>query len=140
MINDTDAPLENDIIVPHFDDEKDEMLKIQLQRIEDVPGCLVLYLSGIIDGYNVNYFRKRVDKAIEAGFIRLIFDLSGLNYVDFLLESLTAFLKAVKPQGGDLVLVEMPPKICGVLQLLGFFQFSTFKENLSEAVSFFAAR
>ena len=48
--------------------------------------------------------------------------------------------KAVKPRGGDLVLLEIQPKVYEVFQLLGFSQFFNIKENLDEAVSFFAAR
>ena len=80
-------------------------------------------------------------KAIEASFIKLIFHCSGLNYVSSTgIGSFTAFLKAVKPRGGDLVLLEIQPKVYEVFQLLGFSQFFNIKENLDEAVSFFAAR
>lgn len=71
----------NNDIVLGFDDEKDESLKIKLQKVDEVEGCLVLHLNGYIDTYNSNIFQKRVTKAIEAGFIRLIFNCGGLNYV-----------------------------------------------------------
>ena len=133
--------MSNNEIVPGFDDEKDDSLKIRLQKIEDAEGCLVLYLTGYIDTYNSNYFQKRVAKAIEASFIKLIFHCSGLNYVSSTgIGSFTAFLKAVKPRGGDLVLLEIQPKVYEVFQLLGFSQFFNNKESLDEAVSFFAAR
>jgi hypothetical protein len=38
------------------------------------------------------------------------------------------------------VLLEIQPKVYEVFQLLGFSQFFNIKENLDEAVSFFAAR
>jgi anti-sigma B factor antagonist len=133
--------MSNNDIVPGFDDERDDSLKIRLQKIEDTQGCLVLYLTGYIDTYNSNYFQKRVTKAIESGFIRLVFHCSGLNYVSSTgIGSFTAFLKAVKPRGGDLVLLEIQPKVYEVFQLLGFSQFFNIKENLDEAVSFFAAK
>jgi anti-sigma B factor antagonist len=139
MINDDSATLGNNEIVAHFDDEKDDSLKIRLQRIEDVPGCLVLYLTGYIDTYNSNYFQKRVAKAIEAGFIKLIFHIAGTNFVSSTeIGCYTAFLKAIKPRGGDLVLLEMQPKVYEVYQLLGFAQFFHIKEDLDEAVGLFA--
>jgi len=52
--------------------------------------------------------------------------------------SFTAFLKSVKPRGGDLVLLEIQPKVYEVFQLLGFSQFFNIKENLEESVAFFA--
>jgi len=129
----------NNDIVPGFDDEKDDSLKIRLQKIDEVQGCLVLYLTGYIDTYNSNYFQKRVTKSVESGFIRLVFHCGGLNYVSSTgIGSFTAFLKSVKPRGGDLVLLEIQPKVYEVFQLLGFSQFFNIKENLEESVAFFA--
>ena len=62
--------MSNNEIVPGFDDEKDDSLKIRLQKIDDTDGCLVLYLTGYIDTYNSNYFQKRVAKAIEGNFAK----------------------------------------------------------------------
>jgi anti-anti-sigma factor len=128
----------NNDIVPGFDDEKDESLKIRLQKIDDVEGCLVLSLIGYIDTYNSNYFQKRVARAIESGFIRLIFQCGGLNYVSSTgIGSFTAFLKSLKPRGGDVVLLEIQPKVYEVFQLLGFSQFFIIRETLEDSVNFF---
>jgi anti-anti-sigma factor len=130
----------NNDLVPGFDDEKDESLKIQLQKVDGVDGCLILYLNGYIDTYNSNYFQKRVAKAIEKGFIKLIFQCGGLNYVSSTgIGSFTAFLKSVKPRGGDLVLLEIQPKVYEVFQLLGFSQFFNIRGNLEESVSYFSS-
>jgi anti-sigma B factor antagonist len=131
--------MSNNDIVPGFDEEKDESLKIRLQKVDGTEGCLVLYLTGYIDTYNSNFFQKRVNRAIEAGFNKLIFHCSGLNYVSSTgIGSFTAFLKAVKPRSGDLVLLEIQPKVYEVFQLLGFSQFFNIKDNLDEAVEFFS--
>jgi len=128
----------NNDIVSGFDDEKDESLKIRLQKVDEVEGCLVLYLMGYIDTYNSNYFQKRVSRAIEAGFTRLIFHCGGLNYVSSTgIGSFTAFLKSVKPRSGDLVLLEIQPKVYEVFQLLGFSQFFNIKDSLDDSVNFF---
>ncbi len=130
--------MSNNEIVPGFDDEKDDSLKIRLQKFDNVDNCLALYLTGYIDTYNSNYFQKRINKAIENSFMKLIFHCGGLNYVSSTgIGSFTAFLKAVKPRGGDLVLLEIQPKVYEVFQLLGFSQFFNIKDNLDEAVSFF---
>jgi len=130
----------NNDIVPGFDEEKDDSLRIRLQKVDEVENCLVLYLTGYIDTYNSNFFQKRVSKAIENGYSKLIFNCAGLNYVSSTgIGSFTAFLKAVKPKGGDLVLLEIQPKVYEVFQLLGFSQFFTIKDNLNEAVEFFGS-
>jgi len=132
------STMNNNDIVPGFDDEKDDSLKIRLQKVESVDNCLALFLTGYIDTYNSNFFQKRVGKAIDAGNIRLIFNCGGLNYVSSTgIGSFTAFLKAVKPRGGDIVLLEIQPKVYEVFQLLGFSQFFNIKDNLEEATSFF---
>ncbi len=131
--------MSNNDIVPGFDDEKDDSLKIRLQKVDSVDGCLILFLTGYIDTYNSHFFQKRVGRAIESGFVRLIFHCGGLNYVSSTgIGSFTAFLKSVKPRGGDLVLLEIQPKVYEVFQLLGFSQFFTIKDNLDEAIDFFA--
>jgi anti-anti-sigma factor len=130
----------NEQIVAGFDDDKDDSLKIRLQKVDTVDGCLVLYLTGYIDTYNSNYFQKRVTKAVDSGFVKLIFHCGGLNYVSSTgIGSFTAFLKSVKPRGGDLVLLEIQPKVYEVFQLLGFSQFFNIKKDLDEAVAFFGA-
>ena len=132
--------MSNNDIVSGFDDEKDDSLKIRLQKVDSVDGCLVLYLTGYIDTYNSNFFQKRVTRAVEAGYTKLIFNCGGLNYVSSTgIGSFTAFLKAVKPRGGDLVLLEIQPKVYEVFQLLGFSQFFNIKDNLNEAVEFFGS-
>jgi len=85
----------NNEIVNGFDDEKDESLKIKLQKVTEVEGCLVLYLTGYIDTYNSNYFQKRVQKTIEAGYIRLVFNCGGLT--TFPLPGLVLLLLFLKP-------------------------------------------
>jgi anti-anti-sigma factor len=128
----------NNDIINGFDDEKDDSLKIKLQKVDEVEGCLVLYLTGYIDTYNSNYFQKRVSRAIESGFTKLIFQCGGLNYVSSTgIGSFTAFLKSVKPKGGDLVLLGIQPKVYEVFQLLGFSQFFNIKDNLDDSVNFF---
>ena len=130
--------MNNNDIVPGFDEEKDESLKIRLQKIDSAEGLCRLYLTGYIDTYNSNFFQKRVNRAIEAGFNRLIFHCGGLNYVSSTgIGSFTAFLKAVKPKGGDLVLLEIQPKVYEVFQLLGFSQFFHIKDSLDDAVEHF---
>jgi anti-anti-sigma factor len=128
----------NNDIVNGFDDEKDDSLKIKLEKANGVENCLILVLTGYIDTYNSNFFQKRITKAIEAGFIRLIFRCGALNYVSSTgIGSFTAFLKTVKPKGGDMVLMEIQPKVYEVFQLLGFSQFFNIKDNLEEAYNSF---
>ena len=130
--------MNNNDIVPGFDEEKDESLRIKLQRVDGIADALVLYLSGYIDTYNSNFFQKRINRAVEAGYHKLIFNCSGLTYVSSTgIGSFTAFLQAVKPRGGDIVLLEIQPRVYEVFQLLGFSQFFTIRDSLDDAVQYF---
>jgi anti-anti-sigma factor len=128
----------NNDIIPQFDNETSESLAITLQNVPGVEGCLIVVLSGYIDTYNSTFFQKQVQRIIEAGFIRLIFNCGNLNYVSSTgIGSFTAFLKTVKPLEGDVVLLNVQPKVYEVFQLLGFSQFFNIKDTLESAISFF---
>ena len=136
----TEGAMENNnLIIPGFDNDKDDSLTISLRKVDSISNCLVVYLSGYIDTYNSSFFQKQVMKVIEAGFINLIFNCSALNYVSSTgIGSFTVFLKMVKPKSGDVVLLEIQPKVYEVFQLLGFSQFFNIRNNQEEAVAFFS--
>jgi len=128
----------NNDIIPQFDNETNESLTLTLQNVPGVEGCLVVVLGGYIDTYNSNFFQQQVQKIIDAGFIRLIFNCGSLNYVSSTgIGSFTAFLKTVKPLDGDVVLLNVQPKVYEVFQLLGFSQFFNIKDTLQSAITFF---
>jgi len=128
----------NNDIVPGFDNERDESLTIKLENVPGVEGSLAIILNGRIDTDNSAYFQKHIQKLVESGFKRLIFDCAGLDYVSSTgIGSFTSFLKLLKPRGGDMVLLEIQPKVFEVFQLLGFSQFFTIKRSLEEAIVFF---
>ncbi|MCR4954051.1 MAG: STAS domain-containing protein [Treponema sp.] len=130
----------NNAIIPGFDNEKDDSLSISLRKAENVPHCLIVYLSGYIDTYNSSFFQKKITQVIEAGFVNLIFNCSSLNYVSSTgIGSFTVFLKLVKPKNGDIVLLEIQPKVYEVFQLLGFSQFFNIKNTHEEAVGYFTS-
>ncbi|MBQ3965485.1 MAG: anti-sigma factor antagonist [Treponema sp.] len=128
----------NNDLVPGFNDERDDSLKISLDKIPDVDKGLIVYLNGYIDTYNSSFFQKRIQKVVDSGYVNLIFNCSSLNYVSSTgIGSFTAFLKMVKPKGGDIVLLEIQPKVYEVFQLLGFSQFFNIKDNIGDSISFF---
>ena len=129
----------NNTIVPGFDNEKDHSLTISLRKADSINKGIFIYLSGYIDTYNSSFFQKQMTKVIEAGFINLVFNCSSLNYVSSTgIGSFTVFLKVVRPKGGDIVLLEIQPKVYEVFQLLGFSQFFNIKSSADEAIAFFS--
>ena len=125
-------------IIQSFDNEKDKSLKIQLQKIDGLEKCIVIILSGYVDTYNSTFFQKRVTTLIDAGYIQIIFNCARLDYVSSTgIGSFTAFLKAVKGKGGDIVLLSLQPKVYEVFQLLGFSNFFTIHDSLETSIEFF---
>jgi len=128
----------NDDFVSGFDEEKDESLKLKLEEVKGVDEGIVIDLTGYIDTYNSSFFQKKVQKVIEGGYNRLIFQCAGLNYVSSTgVGSFTSFLKALKAKGGDMVLLGIQPKVYEVFQLLGFSQFFNIKDTIENAVLYF---
>ena len=131
---------ENNAIIPGFDNDRDESLTISLRKADNIQNGIFCYLSGYIDTYNSSFSQKQISKVIDAGFVNLIFNCSSLNYVSSTgIGSFTVFLKTVKPKGGDVVLVEIQPKVYEVFQLLGFSQFFTIKQTSEEVIAYFAS-
>jgi anti-sigma B factor antagonist len=87
----------NNNLVPGFNDEKDDSLKINLEKVTGIENSILVYLSGYIDTYNSLFFQKRIAKIIEAGYVNIIFNCASLNYVSSTgIGSFTAFLKMLK--------------------------------------------
>lgn len=125
-------------LVHGFSNDKDENLKISLEKIDAFPNGLRLNLSGYIDTYNSSFFQRKVQSVVDAGFSDLIFDCSSLDYLSSTgVGALIAFLKMVKFKGGDIVLFGVKPGVREVLQLLGFSQFFSIRETAADALSFF---
>ena len=128
----------SNVVIPGFDADKDDSLQIRLDKSFGVPNGLIIYLTGYIDTYNSTYFQKKITQVIEAGFVNLIFNCAALNYVSSTgIGSFTVFLKMLKPKGGDVVLLEIQPKVYEVFQLLGFSQFFNIKSTADEAIAYF---
>ena len=130
--------MSNDAIVQGFDDERDDSLRITLDTLADVENGIIIYLNGYIDTYNSSVFQKRIQKVVEAGYVNLVFNCSSLNYVSSTgIGSFTAFLKMVKAKSGDIVLLDIQPKVYELFQLLGFSQFFNIRATITEAVAVF---
>ena len=116
-------------------DEKNDTLEIKLQPVDEIPGGLVLYLKGYIDTYNSPYFQRHLLKAIEAGFKRLAFNLSGITYISSTGIGIFALLlKEVRKVGGDVSLSALIPRVSEVFKLLGFANFFHFTDTVDESL------
>ena len=83
-----------------------------------------LQLVGYLDTYNSKPFQDYVNDIINKGHHNVIMDCSGLTYVSSTgIGSFTAFNRSLLPKKGNLVLVNLIPKVFEVFKLLGFLNF-----------------
>jgi anti-sigma B factor antagonist len=130
----------NNEIVSGFDDEKNGSVKLRLHKIEGMSGGLVIYATGYIDTYNSEFFRKHIEKAVAAGYVRIVFEMSGVNYLSSAgIGAFTYLQRMAKPRNGDMVLNHVQPKVYEIFHLLGFSQFFTFKQSLDESIAYLSA-
>lgn len=111
-----------------------DSLRIYLEKEQDDNSLLTMNLKGFLDTYNSADFQREVNKIIDSGFIKIVFNCSELNYVSSTgIGAFTAFLKTLKQKNGDLVLSYLQPKVFEVFQLLGFSKFFNITSNIDES-------
>jgi anti-anti-sigma factor len=121
--------MDNNDIVPGFNDEKDDSLKIKLDT-DGSSNSLILYLNGYIDTYNLPFFKDRIAFVVKSGRLHLTFECSELHYLSSTgVAAFTTILKKVKAQGGDMILLNIKANVYDVFQLLGFSQVFTMQNN-----------
>ena len=131
----------NNDIVKGFDEAKEESLKIRLEKIGQIPGCMVLHLTGYIDAYNHNYFQKKAAMVVDAGFTRLVLDMRGINFIGSTgVGGLVALMNSLRQKTGDVVLQEMQPRVYEVFQLLGFHQYFAVTDGIEESIARFTKK
>ncbi len=111
-----------------------DSLRIYLEKDNKDSSFIVMNLKGFLDTYNSADFQREVNKIIESGFVKILFNCSELNYVSSTgIGAFTAFLKTLKQKNGDMVLSYLQPKVFEVFQLLGFSKFFNIAPSLEEA-------
>ncbi len=111
-----------------------DSLKMQVEKDSNDSNLTLLSLKGFLDTYNSADFQREVNKLIESGFIKILFNCSELNYVSSTgIGAFTSFLKTVKQKNGNIVLAFLQPKVYEVFQLLGFSKFFNITSSIDEA-------
>ncbi len=101
-----------------------DSIKITPNVIKKSKEYMTLQLVGYLDTYNSKPFQDYVNDIKSKGYHNIIMDCSGLNYVSSTgLGSFTAFNRTLLPKNGDLILVNLIPKVFEVFKLLGFLNF-----------------
>jgi anti-sigma B factor antagonist len=88
---------------------------------KDIQTVSVVYLKGYLDAHTAPEFEKALQNLIELNKVRLVVNLSELNYISSAgLGVFMGFIEDIRSKGGDIKLAEMTDKVFRVFDLLGF--------------------
>jgi len=101
-------------------------------------GVEIIALSGNLEADSVPEVRKKIKKIIEEGRRKLVFDLSRVTFLDSSgLSVLVSALKAVRPDGGDVALLKLPPNIRALIELMRLhYVFDIFDDETAAVAKF----
>ena len=103
-------------------------------------GVSVVTLTGrIILGEESALLRDTVAELLQQGHRKILFDLSGVTYIDTTgLGSLTGSLAKVTKEGGDLKLVNLAPKLQDLMQITKLYTVFEIFDDRNAAVGSFS--
>lgn len=98
----------------------------------------ILGLIGRLDAYSATEVEKKLDAIIEAGSVKMVFNLEGLEYISSSgLRVFLSQLKKVRKRNGDIKLACMKSNIKEVFDIAGFTQlFSIFETEDAASISY----
>lgn len=95
-------------------------------------------VQGFLDAHTVPDMEKVIQQLIQEGKYKIIVDFDELSYISS--AGLGVFMSVIgdiKSNGGDIILMKMPPKIYKVFDLLGFTEIFTIVEDEEAAIQAF---
>ncbi|MBI2191420.1 MAG: STAS domain-containing protein [Planctomycetes bacterium] len=110
-----------------------------LTMLEDVKelGCgqvKFLSISGYLDASTISQFEQRMTRIVSENPRKMIVSFRGLEYINS--AGIGLFLstdRLLGQAGGKMVLVDMPAKICRILDVLGFSKILTITSDVQAA-------
>lgn len=129
---------DNNFIIPDFDRDRDEALKITLSKNTDIPGVLNVTLIGRIDNYNTSFFQNKMEKIIAEGYRKILFKCTSLDYISSSGVGVFATSHArLKEINGTFVFLDIQSKVMEVFHLLGFDHLFNITNDIYDLERFF---
>jgi anti-anti-sigma factor len=98
----------------------------------------VIAVHGSVDAVTTGRLHERLDAEIDAGRVRLVADLSGVDYISSAgLRTVLATVKRARAAGGDVRLASVQPAVAKVFDLSGFTSIVRFFDRADEAAASF---
>lgn len=109
-------------------------------EIESRKGVDILRIEPELDARNAQHATQFMKDLVEKGRLRLVADLSGLNFIDSSgLGSLVATIKILRKSQGDLRLCGLTPAVQSVFQVTRLFKVFESYDSVEEAVASFSS-
>jgi anti-anti-sigma factor len=103
-----------------FSEEKDPNLETELKRVGDVPQGVCVALRGQIRTENSRYFARQLRRLLRSCLTRVILDMKNCTYMSSTgVGVLIHFVQEAREAGGDVVLVDLQPKVRSIVEVLG---------------------
>jgi len=108
-------------------------MHVALERVGEVA---IVAFQGRLDSHSASSVETELVGLIEAGALKLAFDLSGLEYISSAgLRVMLIAAKRLRPIGGRLVLCALPPSVHEVFEISGFLSIMTIVGTRDEALA-----
>lgn len=84
-------------------------------------GLSIIKLEGFVDAHTAPQFETTIQKAIDAGQMRLIVNCEKLSYISSAgLGVFMSFIEEIRERGGDIKICGLAPKVKHTFEILGF--------------------
>jgi len=102
------------------------------------PDCTVVDVEGFLDAYTVAELEETFNRLIKEKKFKLIVNLAKLDYISSAgLGTFMGVIDEIRDNDGDIVLINLSPKIYKVFDLLGFSELFEIVDNEAAAVAKF---
>jgi anti-sigma B factor antagonist len=98
-------------------------------------GACIIVLSGDIDAHTAPSFKDAIEKNIEAGNVRIVFDFSALNYISSAgIGVLNSALNTVKGKGGKMSIACANKTVYDTLDVMYFTKKIPVRNDLGSSI------
>ncbi|MDD4857158.1 MAG: anti-sigma factor antagonist, partial [Candidatus Krumholzibacteria bacterium] len=113
-------------------------LKIEAGTVGDRGEITILYLDGVIDTVSCVKLRSVLDNFVDRGTVKLVFDMSRVEYVSSSgWGVLASRIKDIRSRGGDIKVFGMDEEVGSIFNMLGFDSIMRSFGVLAEAIEDF---
>ncbi|MCD4812568.1 STAS domain-containing protein [bacterium] len=113
-------------------------INVNVQNSSINTECTVIDVEGFLDAYTVAELEETFNRLIKEQKFKLIVNLAKLDYISSAgLGTFMGVIDEIRDNDGDIILINLSPKIFKVFDLLGFSELFEIVDNEAAAVAKF---